>query len=69
MFVVLFLVQFCIILVRNGMFYEKIQIIIFGYHFLLSNRYRVYLLMKKLTHFGDALCKKKFNFYRTWCAT
>ena len=34
------------------------QIIKFGYHFLLCNKYCVYLLMKKIdnffTHFGDA---------------
>ena len=47
-FVVNVLVQLCIILVRNGMFYKKkTKIIKFGDYFLLCNRYRVYLLMKK----------------------
>ena len=46
-FVVICLVQFCVIVIRNGMFYWKNKIIKFSYHFLLCSRYRVYLLMKK----------------------
>ena len=46
-FVVIFLVQFCFILARNGMFYNKKRIIKFSYHSLLCNRYRVYLLMTR----------------------
>ena len=62
------LVQLCIILVGIGMLYEKSQIIIFGYHFLLCNRYCVYVLMIKkidkiLTHIDDALCKKYNCFF------
>ena len=57
-FVVIILIQFYVILVRNGMFLLRIKILEFGYHFLLCNTYCVYLLMKKidkiLTHFGDA---------------
>ena len=52
------LVQFCIILVKNVMFYLKKHIIKFGYEFLVCNRYCVYLLMKtidkNLIHFCDA---------------
>ena len=46
-FVVIFLVQFCFILARNGMFYNKKRIIKFSYHSLLCNRYRVYTHDKK----------------------
>ena len=67
------LVQFCIIIVRNGMFYEKHKSLYLVTTFLLSNRNCVYLLMKKtdkiLTHLGDALCKKYIYFYRTRFST
>ena len=58
-FVVIILVQFYVILVRNNMFHKKKhRSFDFGYHFLLCNRYRVSLLMKQtnklLTHFNDA---------------
>ena len=60
------LVQFYIILVRNGMFYEKHKSSYLVTILLLCNGYRVYLLMKKidkiLTHFGDALCRKYIFF-------
>ena len=45
-FAVIVLVQFRVILVRNGMFYIKINHQ-FGYQYSLCNRYCVYLLMKK----------------------
>ena len=45
-FVVIILVQFYVILVRNGMFLLEIKILKFDYHFLLCNTYCVYLLMK-----------------------
>ena len=59
-FVVFVLVQFCVILIRNGMFYIN-KIFKFGYKCLLCNGFCVYLPMKKnennLTYFGDPLCK------------
>ena len=40
----------------------KKKVTTFGYHFVLCNRYFVFVLMKKndkiLTHFGDANLKK-----------
>ena len=45
LFLVNFEVQFYIILIRNGVFYIK-KTIKFGYHFLLCNKYRVYLFMR-----------------------
>ena len=45
-FVVIFLVQLCVILVGNGMFYKK-QLINLVTIYLLCNRYHVYLLLKK----------------------
>ena len=48
--------------IQNRHVLWKTQMIIFGYHFLLCNKYGVYVLIKKidkiLIHFGDALCKK-----------
>ena len=47
-FVVICLVQLYVILVRNRMFYDNWkQIIKFSYHFLLCNKYHVYLLRKQ----------------------
>ena len=62
-FVEIVLVQFCIILVRNDMFYRKHKssnlVIVFyyviGYVYIYSWRKK---FDKILTHFGDALCKK-----------
>ena len=41
-FKVIVLIQFCIILVRNGMFYKKTKSIKFGYHFLLLDTVYIY---------------------------
>ena len=61
-FVVIFLVQFCIILVRIGMFYEKHKssylVAIFYYVLYTVYIYSWKTIDKMLTHFGDALCKK-----------
>ena len=58
----MFLVQLCVILVRNGMFIEEKQIVKFGFRFyyLIGTVY-IYLWKKNyksLTLFGNALCKK-----------
>ena len=61
-FVVISLVQLCIIIVWNSMFYEKHKssyLIIILYYVI----YTVYVyswkeIDKILTHFGDILCKK-----------
>jgi hypothetical protein len=45
-FVVVILVQFYVISVRNCIVWKKKNIIKFGYQFSLCNRYRVHLLMK-----------------------
>ena len=54
------LVQFCIILVRNGMFYEKHKssYLVINFHYVIDTVY-IYswkIVDKILTHFGDALC-------------
>ena len=46
-FVIIVLVHFYIILIRNNKFYKKTQLIKFGHHFVLCNRYCVYILTKK----------------------
>ena len=46
-FVLIVLVHFYMIMVRNGMLYKIKNKKSLGYHFLLCNRYCVYLLMKK----------------------
>ena len=55
-FVVIVLVQLCVVLVRNGMFMIKKKNWL---PFLLCYRYHVYLLIKNigkiLSHFGDLI--------------
>ena len=62
----MFLVQLCVILVRNGMFYEKNKIIKFGYNFYdVIDAMYIYSWKKNdkiLTYFGDPLCKKYILF-------
>ena len=58
----MFLIQFCIILVSNGMFYEKHKssylVTIFYYVIDTVYIYSWKKIDKILTHFGDALCKE-----------
>ena len=60
---VIFLVQFCVILVRNGKFYEKHKpsYLVATFYYVIDTVY-IYSwkeIDKILTHFGDALiCKK-----------
>ena len=59
-FVVIVLVQFCIIIVKNSMFYEKHKsscfVTIFCYVIDTVYIYPWKNIGKNLTHFGDALC-------------
>ena len=65
-FVVVCLVQLCIILIRNGMFYEKHKspylVTVFYYVIDTVYIYSWKKIDKILTHFGDALCKFLFLF-------
>ena len=60
-FLVIFLVHLCIILVRNGMFYEKhkssYKMTIYYYVIDILYIYSWKKIDKKLIDFGDALCK------------
>ena len=60
----MFLVQFCIIIVRNGMFYEKQKSssLVTNFNFVIDTMY-IYSwkkIDKILTQFDDALCKTCF---------
>ena len=64
LFVDIVLVQFCIILVRNGMFYEdhKSSFLVTIFYYIIDTVY-IYSwkkIDKTSSHFGDALCKKFF---------
>ena len=63
-FVVIILIQFCVILVRNGMFYSKQRssnlVTIFYYVIDIVYIYSWKEIDKILTHFGHATYQSKF---------